>query len=192
MEEKTIEQLRKEQNKGNSQQTIPLQKKEVKKTLGDEFIEELDNEEKEIFLELKSILLDTCGLLEFEAVTEESLEDFTAIITYVKNGVIVIENDGLLFKVRKPLKNSDGKVLTSEIKLLYERNESRERVFTKRIKVNKKDIESQKEYTRACLAAAFDKVNINGTDVIITMANTRSLHSRDYMLLLTCFNFFRN
>ncbi len=166
--------------------------KEEKKSLSDEFLEELDEEESEIFLKLKSILIGTCELLEFEAVTEDSLEDYAALITYVKNGILIIEDDGILVKLRRDILNSKGEKLTDKVKILFERNESREKIFTKGIKISKKSIESQKEFTRASLAASFQNVEINGVSKMLNVENTRKIHTKDYMLLLTVYNFFRN
>lgn len=166
--------------------------KEVKKSISDEFLLELDEQEAKIFLELKSILIDTCELLEFEAVTEDSLEDFAELITYVKNGIITIEPDGVLVKLRRPILNSEGEKLTDNVKILYERNEDRERIFIKGIKITKKNIESQKEFTRAALAASFQNITVNGASIMLNAKNTKGMHNKDYMLLLTCYNFFRN
>ncbi|MDA3953121.1 MAG: hypothetical protein PF485_05710 [Bacteroidales bacterium] len=169
-------------------------KKEVKKSLSDEFLEELDEQEAEIFTQLKSVLIDTCELMEFEAITEDSLDDFRALITYTKNGILTIENDGINIKLRRSILNSDGEKLTDSVKILFEKNDSRERIFTKGIKVLKKDIESQKSFTRACLAASFANIEIGGRSVILNAESIseKKIHNKDYMLLLTCYNFFRN
>jgi len=165
---------------------------EVKKTVSEEFIEELDEQEKEIFFELKSILIDKCELLEFEAVNEENLEDYAALITYIKNGVLEIKEDGVLVNLRRKINNAKGDFITNSVTILFDKNESRERIFTKDIKISKKNLESQKEFTRASLASSFKNIEINGMSKMISTENTRGVHKKDYMLLLTCYNFFRN
>lgn len=175
----------------DKQNTLKI-KKEVVKSVSDEFMEELDDQERDIFTSLKSVLIDKCELLEFEAVNEDNLDDFVTLITYVKNGVINIEDDGVSVKLRRPILNKDNDILTNSLTLLFERNEARERVFTKRIKISKKDVESQKEFTRASLTASFKDIEFAGTSKMISVENTRNIHGKDYMLLLTCYNFFRN
>lgn len=178
------------QKTGAEPQSAPIVAPNKVQTPTESFLLECNEQEAEIFNQLKTILIDNCGKYEFEAVKEDNLEDFSEIITYVKNGIISLENDGVVVKLRKPLV-VDGKELTRSIKILYERNESREKTFTSGIKVSKKSIESQKDFTLATLAASF--ANIDGK--MISVESTRSIQStnhRDYMLLLTCFNFFRN
>lgn len=181
-------------NNSNKKPSDLVKKSEVqeKQSISDEFLEELDEQEKEIFLKLKSVLIDTCELLEFEAVTEDSLDDFVALISYTKNGIINIQDDGILVKLRRDILNDKGEKLTDCVKILYEKNESREKVLTKKIKIRKKNVEDQKEFTRACLAASFDNVMVNGVSKMLSVDNTRKIHTKDYMLLLTCYNFFRN
>lgn len=166
--------------------------KEVKKlTPSEEFLLECNEEESEIFNQVKNVLIENCDKYEFEAVTEDNLEDYSMIITYIKNGVISLESNGVLVKLRKPLKDNDGNIITESLKILYERNESRELTFTKGIKVSKKSIESQKEFTLATLAASFDNV---GTKMI-SLNSAKSIQAnnhRDYMLLLNVYNFFRS
>lgn len=164
-------------------------KAEVKKTVSELFIEELDEQEENIFLELKSILINKCELLEFEAVNEENLDDFTGLITYIKNGVVSIENDGILVNLRRPILNSKKEEITRSVTVLFERNQDRERIFTKHIKISKKSsVEDQKEFTRASLVASFKNIG----DKMLSTENTRGIHTKDYMLLLTVYNFFRN
>jgi len=184
MVEKTIQQLKEEQNK-------PL-KKEVEKSISEKFIEELDNEEKEIFLKIRSARIDICEYEEFEAVTEESLDDYVQLITYIKQGKVLFEDDGVIIKVRREIKSEKGEFLTNEIKLLFARNEARERAFTKKIKIKKDDNAAQIDYTRAAMAANLANVNVNGTSVILTARSILKMHKNDYSLLMTCFEFFRN
>lgn len=171
----------------------PAKRSEVAiKTVSEEFMEELDDQEKEIFLNIKSVLMDDCELLEFEAVNEENLEDYSMLITYIKNGIVTIVDDGVNVKLRRPILNKDKEALTNNVTILFERNEAREKAFTKKAKLSKKDTESQKEYTRACLAASFKNVDFQGNSKMLSVDNTRGIHRHDYLLLLTCFNFFRN
>jgi hypothetical protein len=182
----------KDLKKTGSSELKPEPVKEIKKlSISEEFLLELNEKQSDIFNQLKSILTEQCDKYEFEAVTEDNLEDFAEIITYVENKVITLENDGVLVKLRKPLLGADGNVLTEKIKILYERNEAREKVFTKGIKVSKKSIESQKDFTLATLAASFDQVDNKMISIDVTKKIQKSNH-RDYMLLLNCFNFFRN
>lgn len=170
----------------------PVKKEVVKeKTISETFIEECDEQETKIFEQLKGILIDQCEKYEFEAVTDDNLEDFAEIITYVKNGIISLESDGVLVKLRKSLIDTDGNDFTDSIKILFDKNEDREIAFTKGIKISKKSIESQKDYTLAVLAASFDSVNNKMISVKLTKKFQKT-NNRDYMLLLTCFNFFRN
>lgn len=179
---------------GVSENAPVIKKKEteVKKlTPSEEFLLECDEQESEIFNQVKNVLIDHCEKYEFEAVTEDNLEDYSMIITYIKNGVISLESNGVMVKLRKPLKDSDGNIIADSLKILYERNESRELVFTKGIKVSKKSIESQKEFTLATLAASFENVG----NKMISLNSVKSIQAnnhRDYMLLLNVYNFFRS
>jgi len=170
---------------------VPAIEIEVKKSISDEFLEECDEQEEEIFHKLKGILIDQCDKYEFEAVTEDNLEEFSMVITYIKNDVITLEDDGFVVKLRKPLTNEKGELLTEKIKVLFERNEDREKTFTKGIKVSEKNIESRKEYNLATLAASFENVDNRMISKKSTQKIQKTNH-RDYMLLLSCFSFFRN
>jgi hypothetical protein len=178
------------QKTGAETQSAPIVALKKVQTPTEIFLSECNEQEAEIFNQLKTVLIENCGKYEFEAVKEDNLEDFSEIITYIKNGIISLEPDGVVVKLRKPLV-VDGKELANSIKILFERNEAREKTFTAGIKISKKSIESQKDFTLATLAASF--ANVDGK--IISIESTRSIQStnhRDYMLLLTCFNFFRN
>ena len=157
-------------------------------TFSEEFMLELDTEEQKIFTELKETLMGKCELLEFEAVNEDNLDEHRALITYIKNGVISIESDGVRVNLRRPIVDKNGSTLADSVVILYDRNEARERAFTKGIKLKKDDLEAKKEYTRASLAASFK----NAGTVVLGADSTRKLHDKDYMLLLTCYSFFRN
>ena len=165
---------------------------EKKKTISEKFLEEFteeEKEEKEIFLKIKGIRMDTCELEEFEAVTEESLESYTQLITYVKNGKITFEDDGVRVKVRRPINDSNGNLITNSLKILFERNEDRERVFTKKMKYKRDEINSSQDYSRAVLAASL----ANENNIIISPASIApaKVHSVDYGLLVTVQDFFR-
>lgn len=183
-ENKTIQQLKTEQ--------AQPPKKEVEKSISEKFIEELDEKEKEIFLKIKNTRIEICEYEEFEAVTEESLDDYVQLITYIKQGKILFDDDGVIIKVRREIKSEKGDFLTNEIKLLFVRNEARERAFTKKIKIKKDDNAAQIDYTRAAMAANLANVNVNGTSVILTSRSISKMHKNDYSLLMTCFEFFRN
>jgi len=161
------------------------------KTPSEVFLSECDEHEAEIFEQLKGILINQCEKYEFEAVTKDNLEDFAEIITYVKNGIFKIESDGVLVKLRKQITGPDGIILTDTVKILYERNEAREKTFTAGITVSKKSIESQKDFTLATLAASFANID-NKIISVDTVRKIQKTNHRDYMLLLSCFNFFRN
>lgn len=165
---------------------------EKEKTISEKFLEELDEQEKEIFLKIKSVRMDTCEYEEFEAVTEDSLDDYVSLITYIKNDKISFEEDGVNIKVRRPIKTDKGDLLTSEIKLLYSRNEARERAFTKKIKIKPGDPAASMDYARAVMAANLANVSLNGTSIPLGSKNLSKMHDKDYKLLQTCFEFFRN
>ena len=173
-------------------ESVPVKEIAVlKKTPSEEFLSECNEQEAEIFNQLKGILMEQCDKYEFEAVTEDNLEDFSMIITYIKNGVIKLESDGVVVKLRRPLKDPKGNILTESLKILFERNESLETILTKGIKVSKKSIESQKEFTMATLSASFDKIE----GKMVSLDATRRIqvnNHKDYMLLLNVYNFFRN
>lgn len=165
---------------------------EKKKTTSEKFLEEFTNEEvkeKEIFLKIKGIRIDLCELEEFEAVTEDSLEDYIKLITYVKNGKITFEDDGVRVKIRRPINDSNGNLITNSLKILFDRNEDRERVFTKKMKYKRDEINSSQDYSRAILAASL----ANENNIIISPANISpsKVHSVDYGLLVTVQDFFR-
>lgn len=176
-----------------TKETIEQQQpKQVEKTISDKFMEELDEQERDIFLQIKGIRINTCEYEEFEAVTEDSLDDYVQLITYVKNGKLLFESNGVVIKVRRDIKNDKGEFLTNEIKLLYSRNESRERAFTKKIKVRKDDTGAAMDYTKATIAACLENVSYDGRSLILTAKHLSKMHQNDYSLLVTCFNFFRN
>lgn len=175
-----------------TKESVPVKEIEVvKKTPSEEFLSECNEQEAELFNQIKGILMDQCDKYEFEAVTEDNLEDFSMIITYIKNGVIKLESDGVVVKLRRPLKDPKGNILAESLKILFERNETLENILTKGIKLSKKSTESQKEFTMATLAASFDKIE----GKMVSMDATRRIkanNQKDYMLLLNVFNFFRN
>lgn len=176
-----------------TKETIEQQQpKQVEKSISDKFMEELDEQERDIFLQIKGIRINICEYEEFEAVTEDSLDDYVQLITYVKNGKLLFENNGVVIKVRRDIKNDKGEFLTNEIKLLYARNESRERAFTKKIKVRKDDTGAAMDYTKATIAACLENVNFDGRSLMLTAKHLSKMHQNDYSLLVTCFNFFRN
>jgi RNA-binding protein YhbY len=163
-------------------------------SLSNEFMEELSPEESEIFLKLKSVLIDKCELLEFEAVNEDNLDEYKELINYIKHNRVMIEDDGVTVFLRREIKNKDDVKLTDKVKILYKRNEGREKAFTKKIKVRKNDSDSQKEFTRAAVAASLANVDVDGKSVILSTENISSkhIHHKDYMLMLNCYSFFRN
>lgn len=165
---------------------------EKEKTISEKFMEELDGQEKEIFLKIKKVRTDTCEYEEFEAVTEDTLDDYVSLITYVKNDKVSFEEDGVVIKVRRPIKTDKNEWLTSEIKLLYLRNEARERAFTKKIKIKPGDPAASMDYARAIIAANLANVSLNGTSIPLGSKNLSKMHDRDYRVLQTCFEFFRN
>jgi len=169
----------------------PIVDEEKKLTPSEEFLLECDDEESKIFEQLKDVLTSKCDKHEFEAVTQDNLEDFAMIITYIKNGIISIESDGIDVKLRKPLNNSKSQFITDSIKLLYERNTAREKQFRNSIKTPEKNKAFNEEVSLAVVAASFANVEaiVIGMDSARVLKNT---NSRDYMLLLNCYNFFRN
>jgi hypothetical protein len=185
-----------EMKKGADNKTSNIEVKapivEKKKTISEKFLEEFteeENEEKEIFLKIKGIRMDTCELEEFEAVTEESLEDYVKLITYIKNDKITFEEDGVRVKVRRPIKDSNGNVITNSLMVLYERNTDREGVFTKKLKIQKENINDSLNYSRAVLAASL--ANENNIIISPESITPSKIHSVDYGLLMTVQDFFR-
>ena len=186
-ENKSIEDLKKER----VQDKIFVHTEKVEKSISDKFIEELDEEEKAFFLKMKEVRMGACQLEEFEAVTEDSLDDYAMLITYMKNGKIRFESDGVCVKIRNPILDGKGNEITNELKILHEKNTSREKVFTKKFKFKRNDINSSSEYSNLCLAASFANVNYNGSSVMISPGKLEKMHSKDKALLMTCFDFFR-
>jgi hypothetical protein len=180
-----------EKEKATEQKIISKAKE---KTLSETFMEELNEQEKNIFLQIKSVRIDVCEYEEFEAVTEESLEDYVQLITYVKAGKVRFEDDGVVIKIRRPILSEKGEVITEELKLLYQRNEARERAFTKKIKLKPGDTAASLDYTKAVIAANLANVSFGGGSVVIPVnaISGNKMHQNDYMLLRTCFDFFRN
>ena len=187
----TIEDMKKgASNKEVIKTNIEIKVEEKKKSIRDEFLEELNPEEKEICLKLESALIDKCELLEFEIYKEDNLNDFRVLIDYTKNGILTIVEDGVNVKLRREIKTEEGAVLTNNVTILFERNEDRERVFTKPIKVKKDNVEDQKSFTRATLAASLK--NIGNVMIGSEKLTPKHVHHKDYLFLLTCYNFFRN
>lgn len=184
--EKSISQLKEDQ------ETKSITKPEIEKSISEKFIEELSEKEKEIFLKIRSTRIDICEYEEFEAVTEDTLDDYVQLITYMKEGKIIIETDGIILKVRRPITSEKGETISNQIKLLFVRNESRERAFTKKIKIKKDDTASGIDYTRAVVASNLENINYNGTSIMLTARSISKMHKNDYQLLMTCFEFFRN
>jgi len=169
----------------------PLQV-EKEKTISEKFMEELDAQEKEIFLRIKDIRMNTCEFEEFEAVTEDTLDDYVTLITYIKNGKVSFEEDGVRINVRRSILAENREVVTANIKLLYTRNEAREKAFTKKIKIKPGDPSASMDYARALMAANLANVDFGGNNIILTAKSISKMHDRDYKLLQTCFEFFRN
>lgn len=165
--------------------------KKVEKSISDNFIEELDEKEKELFLKMREVRMGACELEGFEAVTEDSIDDYVMLITYMKNGKIRFENDGVCVKIRNPILDDSGNEITSELKILHEKNIGREKVFTKKFRFKRNDINSSSEYSNLCLAASFANVDYNGRNVIISPGKLDKVHKNDKALLMTCFDFFR-
>jgi hypothetical protein len=164
------------------------------KTISEKFMEELDQKEKEIFLKIKDVRMKYCEYEEFEAVTEDSLDDYVFLITYVKEGKISFDSDGVTIKVRRPILSEKGEVITDRIKLLFQRNVDRERAFTKKIRVKTGDTAASMDYTRAVIAAHLANVDFNGTSIVLPVKSIsgKSMHENDYQILTTCYLFFRN
>ena len=188
-ESKSVDDLRKEH--AQDEIFVHNPKKKVEKSISDNFIEELDEKEKGMFLKMREVRMGSCQLEEFEAVTEDSLDDYAMLITYMKNGKIRFENDGVCVKIRNPIMDDSGNEITKELKILHERNAAREKVFTKKFRFKRNDINSSSEYSNLCLAASFANVDYNGRNVIISPGKLDKVHKNDKALLMTCFDFFR-
>lgn len=170
--------------------TSPIIQVEKKKTVSELFLEECDSEEAKIFNEIKATLMNKCNKHEFEAVTNENLNGYATMITYIKNGIITIEEDGVKTKLRKPLINSDNNILANEIKILFERNEDRERQYRKSLNLNPKSSDYDERMGIAVITASFDKANVFlGVDSTLLLKKT---NYNDYILLLSVYTFFRS
>ena len=177
---------------GKKVEMKPQNQKE--KTISEKFMEELDQKEKEIFLKIKEVRIKNCEYEEYEAVTEDSLDDYVFLITYVKEGKISFDSEGVTIKVRRPILSEKGEVITDRIKLLFQRNVERERAFTKKIKVKAGDTAASMDYTRAVIAAHLANVDFNGASVVLPEKSIsgKNIHANDYQILTTCYLFFRN
>jgi hypothetical protein len=176
-----------EKQKGKIGATEKVAPKVIKSklSLSEEFEQGLEGADKENFIKLKDVLLNQCGQYEFEVFNEDSLEDIEDILPFMKHGIISIEEDGVVVKLRKSISVADIK--TESLKILYERNEALERTYTRKIKVKKGDLESQKDYSKGLLAASLDKIE----NKMLGVEHVNKIHKKDYDLLLNCYNFFR-
>lgn len=187
-ENKSIDDLKKERVQDK---IFAHTEKKVEKSISEKFMEELDEKEKEMFLKMKEVRIGACQLEDFEAVTEDSLDDYAFLINYMKNGKIRFESDGVCVKIRNPILDSEGNEITSELKILHEKNTGREKAFTKKFRFKRNDINSSSEYSNLCLAASFANVDYKNGNVIIPASKIEQIHKNDRALLMTCFDFFR-
>lgn len=180
---------------GTETKAVPVKEKKAKElTPSEKFLLECDHEEKEIFNELMGVLTnpEQGDKYEFEAIkdNDESFEMFSMIITYIKEGILTIEPDGVVVKLRRPAVNDEGLVLSDTLKILYKKNKAREDMFKRNISLKKVTNESADENMVAVLAASFD--NVDGK--IISKTTVRKIQDKsdkDYSLLITVLNFFR-
>lgn len=155
---------------------------------------ELNEEEAQIFEQVKSVLITKCELLEFEALDKDKGQDYVQIITYIKNKRLFIEDDGVLVKLRKPLKNEKGEILTDQVKILYERNIAREQQFTKGKKIKQGDISLQRDYSKAVLAASLASIERGDKMIMLSPSSIseKYVHDKDYAVMMSCYNLFRS
>lgn len=176
---------------GETKKSTPVQKKEVKKTVSQLFLEECDEQESEIFEEIKQALISKRDKYEFEAVTEDMFNGYRNMITYIKGGVITLLDEGVNVKLRKPLFNNDGIELTKSITILYERNQAREDQFRKTVSTNEKSKQYNEDITISVIAASFENI---GTAPLSSesLRNIKRDNYNDYELLLNVYMFFRS
>lgn len=155
---------------------------------------ELNEEEAQIFEQIKDVLITKCELLEFEALDKDKGPDYVQIITYIKNRRLFIEEDGVIVKLRRPLKNEKGDILTDQVKILYTRNVAREQTFTKGKKIKQGDISLQKDYSKAVLAASLANIDIDNRSIVLSPSNLNEkyVHDKDYSVMMSCYNLFRS
>lgn len=176
---------------GESKPVPAVKKVEVDQTPSELFLEECDEKEAELFNEIKTTLIEKREKYEFEAVTEEMFDDYRNIITYMKRGIITIEDHGVSVKLRKPLKNSDGVDLTSSITVLFERNEALEKRYKTSVKTNKKSNNYENDMGTAVIAASFANVG-NLPLGVNSLNNIKRKNENDYTLILNVYTFFRS
>lgn len=178
---------------GATKMETPVIISEKKKTASDLFCEELNEDQKVIFEEIKTTLIQKRRKYEFEVIqnTQESFDSYAVMIEYIENGILTIEEDGVDVKLRLPLSNKDGIVLANSLKILFERNEDRENVIKKAITTNIKNKTYNDEVAMAILTASLANVDnrIISTDSILRMKKT---NYDDYQLLFNVFIFFRS
>lgn len=155
-----------------------------------EYLETLLPDEQEIYQKIKGILIDKCELYEFEVCNDDTFEDINEMMNFIKNDIITFKESGVNVKLRKKLQIGESE--TDNLTISFDRNEGKEKSFTKGIKVSKKDIESQKAYSRALLAASIKNVTDSmNKSLMIGVQHTYKLSKRDYDLLMSVYSFFR-
>jgi hypothetical protein len=163
-----------------------------KKTDSEIYLENCDEEQAEIFNDIKAILMakDKGNKHEFEAVNKERFDDFDHFIRYIINNVITIEEDGISVNLRQPLENSDGIVITDSIKVLFARNEAREKQFKNSVKTLEKNKDYDSDMGAAVIAASFADVGnkMISANLFYILKNT---NPQDYTLIVRVYGFFR-
>lgn len=156
-----------------------------------EFYESLNDSDKIIFDEIKDVLLNKCLLYEHEAFTKDNIEDIPDLINLFRMNILNFEEDGISFKLRRPIILGKDKITVHSLTFLFERNEARENQFTKFIKVKKEDLSTQKEFTKAIIAASLKNFDHDGNKILISTLNLKKVHDKDYDTLTTLYAFFR-
>lgn len=164
----------------------------VEQTLSEEFYESLNDADKIIFDEIKDVLLNKCLMYEHEAFTKDNIEDIPSLINLFRMDILKFQEDGISFKLRRPIViDSKKQLVVKELTFLFEKNEARENQFTKFIKVKKEDLSTQKEFTKAVIAAQLKNIDYDGAKILISTSNLKKVHDKDYDTLTTLYAFFR-
>lgn len=170
----------------------PVKKVEKKKTASDIYLEGCDEEQAVFFNQIKEALT-TKGKgnkREFEAINESRFDDLDWLIEYAINGVIQIEDDGIRFELREPIVNADDIEITDYIKILWKRDETKESIFKKQVKTNKKSDEYESDLGAAVIAASFE--NVGNTPISPNLfSSLKKTNELDYDLIVKIYVFFR-
>lgn len=185
-----IEELKnKEKNKTVDHKIVSeVKSEEIELTLLQEFEQDLSSEDQEVFDKIKEVLIEKIELYEHEAFSEENLKDIPDLIELFKLNILEFNDNGISLKLRRSLVlDTKQNVSTEKLNFLFSRNKAKERMYTKKIKIEKGDMGSKIDYTRAMVAASL--ANVNNT--LVAWTKLEKIHDKDYEILLILYGFFR-